>query len=56
MAKGQMLVETDLDGSVWTVLAGKWNPSSNRDDPDGFWGGRRPTFRGGGLGGGSPPS
>ena len=29
--------ETGLDGSVWPDLAGKWNPSSNRDDPDGLW-------------------
>ena len=45
--QGLMLVETGLDGSVWTVLAGKWNPSLNRDGPDGFLagfrGGRRPT-------------
>ena len=31
-----MVVETGLDGSVWTVLAGKWNPGLNRDHPDGF--------------------
>ena len=28
--------ETGLDGSVWPDLAGKRNPSSNRDGPDGF--------------------
>ena len=38
MAKGKMLVETDLDGSVWNFPAGKWNPGLNRDHPDGFRG------------------
>ena len=37
LTDGQMWDETGLDGSVWPDLAGKWNPSSNRDDPDGFW-------------------
>ena len=36
MAKGQMLVETGLDGSVWNFPAGKWNPGLNRDHLDGF--------------------
>ena len=34
--EGRMWDETGLDGSVWPDLAGKRNPSSNRDDPDGF--------------------
>ena len=37
LTDGQMWDETGLDGSIWPDLAGKWNPSSNRDDPDGFW-------------------
>ena len=37
MTDGQMWDETGLDGSVWPDLAGKRNPSSNQDDPDGFW-------------------
>ena len=47
LAKGQMLVETGLDGSVWNFPAGNRNPGLNRDGPDGFLtgfrGGRRPT-------------
>ena len=58
MAKGQMLVETGLDGSVWNFPAGNRNPGLNRDGPDGFLtgfrGGRRPTYRGG-SGGAEPP-
>ena len=50
LAKGQMLVETGLDGSVWNFPAGNRNPGLNRDGPDGFLagfrGGRRPTYRG----------
>ena len=37
LTEGQILDETGLDGSVWPDLAGKWNPSSNQDDLDGFW-------------------
>ena len=61
LADGRMLVETGLDGSVWNFPAGNRNPGLNRDGPDGFlagfWGGRRPTYRGG-LGGGAvaPPA
>ena len=33
--------ETGLDGSVWPDLAGKRNPSSNRDHPDRFRGLKR---------------
>ena len=51
LAKGQMSVETGLDGSVWNFPAGNRNPGLNRDGPDGFLagfrGGRRPTYRGG---------
>ena len=58
LAKGQMLVETDLDGSVWNFPAGNRNPGLNRDGPDGFLagfgeaGGRLL----GGSGGGAPPA
>ena len=31
-----MWAETGLDGSVWPDVAGKQNPSSNRDHLDGF--------------------
>ena len=36
LAKGQILVETGLDGSVWNFPAGKWNPGLNWDGLDGF--------------------
>ena len=64
LAKGQMLVETGLDGSVWTVLAGKWNPGTMESRLKPGWSGRvfgrflgRPEadFREGGLVGGTPP-
>ena len=38
LAKGQMLVETGLDWSVWNFPAGKWNPGLNQDHPDGLRG------------------
>ena len=50
LAEGQMWDETGLDGSVWPDLAGKRNPSSNRDGPDGFlagfdrFGGPKPVW------------
>ena len=36
LTEGQILDETGLNGSIWAVSAGKRNPSSNRDAPDGF--------------------
>ena len=38
LAEGRIWAENGLDGSVWVVRAGKRNPSSKRDQPDGFLG------------------